>query len=103
MKTYLSVLRNLVVTEVIKIHDYVQIVFENDIGINVYNDYEVYGIEDVKLLNGIRVVDIQDDKKFIKIDFEQNRSLIIDLNDKSYHGPEAMVLYIPGKPIIVWN
>ena len=30
-------------------------------------------------------------------------TLVVDLRDEAYTGPEPMVLRIPGQPIVVWN
>ena len=39
MKSKLEILVGLSVTDVLKIHDYVQLFFEQDITLNIYNDY----------------------------------------------------------------
>jgi len=54
-------------------------------------------------LAGKRVRRVTDDAKSISIEFDDDTVITIDLDTSAYRGPEALVLELPGAPIVVVN
>ena len=53
MTSQLDVLVGLVVTDALKVHDYVQLLFEKDISLNLYNAWRLFNGDDLRSLNGV--------------------------------------------------
>lgn len=52
---------------------------------------------------GATVTAVHESDSEATICFNNGASLIVDLRDQAYIGPEAMQLRIPGSPIVIWN
>ena len=76
--------------------------------LSIYNRWTVRGpttdsSSTANALVGRSIVSVQTEEAFIGIAFEGGWSIMVDLRDEAYDGPEAMQLRIPGRPIVVWN
>ena len=103
MKSKLEVLVGLSVTGVLKIHDYVQLFFEQDITLNIYNDYRLENSADIMSLKDAKVEKIEERQDELILYFLEAKHLHIDLRDEAYNGPEALQLNVPGEPTVIWN
>ncbi len=56
----------------------------------------------ISALRGARLDDVEETHEQVSLTFT-GKCLRIDLRDEAYSGPEALVLHLPGGPIIVWN
>lgn len=104
MKSRLDKLVSLSVTEVIQVHDYVQLLFSDGTVLNIYNDYrcEPSG-QDCLAIKGQIILSVQETATSAEITAINEARVIVDLSDEAYSGPEAMQLCVPGKPIVIWN
>ena len=103
MTLHLDVLVGMVVTDVLKVHDYVQLLFEKDISLNIYNVLRLYNDDDLRALNGATLLTVEEKPDTLIFSFSNGKHLDIDLGDDAYNGPEALELNIPGQPTVVWN
>jgi len=103
MKSKLEVLVGLSVTGVLKIHDYVQLCFEKDITLNIYNDYRLENGADIISLKDAKVKKIEEERDELILYLSEAKHLHIDLRDEAYNGPEALQLNVPGEPTVIWN
>ncbi|MGD0959772.1 MAG: hypothetical protein ABSB19_08200 [Methylomonas sp.] len=105
MDTKLSDIRRLKVVDISIVPGDAGIRFEKGISLAIYNNFEINGLKksDANNLIGIMLTDVYEDKNTIILNFENDVSLQIDLRDEAYTGPEALELWVPGKPIVVWN
>ena len=82
------------------------LVFEGGITLNIYNRYAVFDRNQVavgKILVGMIVTKVEEEKDHIFIIFGEEIKMEIDLTDDAYYYPEAMQLRVPGKSIVIWN
>jgi hypothetical protein len=105
VRSKLSVLEGYRLVEVRQVEDYVQLVFDERITLNIYSTYTASGdqIENITDLTGKTVQTITE--MFVKPEyavliFNDRSRLRIDLTNPD---PEAMDLHVPGEPIVVWN
>jgi len=103
MTSHLDILVGLVVTDVLKVHDYVQLLFEKDISLNIYNAWRLCNSADLRVLNGATLLKVEEKPETLIFFFSHGKRLDIDLCDDAYNGPEALELNIPGQPTVVWN
>jgi len=103
MKSKLDILESVTVTDALKVHDYVQLLFEQDIVLNIYNEFKLSNNHDVSSLNGIKVLKVEEKPEAVILYFSNGTRLDIDLRDEAYNGPEALELCVPGQPTVVWN
>jgi hypothetical protein len=85
--------------------DGICIEFLNEIKLIIYNSTEINIKRNgnfSKIINSI-IEDVYEDKKEIVIKTDVNITILIDLSDDAYSGPEAMQMIIPDGPIVVWN
>lgn len=100
----LSSLTGKTLTEVAKLHDYVQFAFGQQTRLSVYNPVHACpGSFNSEALIGKRVASIDSNETQIVIAFENGVRLEIDMRPESFRGPEAMQLDRDGLPTIVWN
>jgi hypothetical protein len=103
MASKLDVLVGMVVTDALKVHDYVQLLFAKDISLNIYNELRLFNGDDLKVLNGATLLKVEEKQDKLIFYFSNGKRLDIDLGDDAYNGPEALELNIPGQPTVVWN
>ena len=103
MTSQLDVLVGMVVTDALKVHDYVQLLFEKDISLNIYNAWRLCNGDDLRVLNGATLLKVEEKPDTLIFSFSNGKRLDIDLCDDAYNGPEALELHIPGQPTVVWN
>ena len=79
--------------------------FENGGSLAIYNEFNLIGFSknEAHLLIGSKAIKIDDQGETIIIYFENNLSIEIDMREKSYTAPEAIILRIPNEPIVIWN
>ena len=103
MTSQLAVLVGMVVTDALKVHDYVQLLFEQDIVLNIYNELRLCHGDDLRALNGATLLRVEEKPAQLLLSFSQGTRLDIDRGDDASHGPEALALHVPGYPTMVWN
>jgi len=103
MTSHLDTLVGMVVTDVLKVHGYVQLLFEKDISLNIYNAWRLCNGADLRVLNGATLLQVEEKPETLIFSFSHGKRLDIDLCDDAYNGPEALELNIPGQPTVVWN
>ncbi len=69
----------------------------------IYNKVDLKGTTKLTDIINKRILGIESNKLREVIRFENDCSLIINLDDESFSGTEAMVLYGPKNLIVVWN
>jgi hypothetical protein len=91
------------------VEDYVQLSFEEGAAIlSIYNRYEVRGPEPelgqgLGNMMGRRLIGVATGPDFVEFTFEQGSSVVVDLRDDAYTGPEAMHLLRSGRATVVWR
>ena len=90
-------------TEALKVHDYVQLLFEKDLSLNIYNVLRLCNDDDLRALNGATLLKVEEKPETLIFSFSNGQRLAIDLGDDAYNGPEALELNVPGQPTVVWN
>ena len=103
MTSQLDVLVGMVVTDALQVYDYVQLLFEQDISLNIYNALRLCHGDDLRVLNGATLLTVEETPEKLIFSFSNGTRLAIDLCDDAYNGPEALELHIPGQPTVVWN
>jgi len=103
MTSQLDVLVGMVVTDALQVHDYVQLLFEKDVSLNIYNGWRLCNGDDLRALNGATLLTVEEKQAKLIFSFSNGKGLDIDLCDDAYNGPEALELNIPGQPTVVWN
>lgn len=83
-------------------HDYLQIFFSDDTGLNIYNRYELSGAS-MSSIAGRELKSVMEEDDRIQFQFDGGGVLSVGMRDDDYNGPEAMNLYRTGKPLVVWN
>ncbi|MCW9029492.1 MAG: hypothetical protein OQJ80_11205 [Kangiella sp.] len=80
--------------------------FKGGIGLAIHNERltQPSNINDFKdTVLGKYLLEVNESDKSIEFLFDDETSIKVFLDDESYNGPEALVLEIPGEPIVVWN
>ena len=80
--------------------------FDGGIGLAVHNERITSpdSVEDfVRAITDIILLKVVEREDYIKFVFDDGIFLQVLLDDDSFYGPEAMILQIPNKPIVVWN
>ena len=103
MTSRLDVLVGMVVTDALKVYDYVQLLFEKDISLNIYNTLLLCNGDDLRVLKGATLLKVEEKLEKLIFSFSNGTRLDIALCDDAYNGPEALELNIPGQPTVVWN
>jgi hypothetical protein len=104
MTSPLYALKGLTVTEVVEIHDYVQLHFGDAIGISIYNEIEV-SPSAVALTEFIgKTIDaVAEHDAEIEFTFIGGNKIKIRMHPGAYQGPEALELNRRGQPPVIWN
>jgi len=97
MTSKLDALVGMAVTDVLKVHDYVQLLFEKDIAWRLYNS------NNLRALNGATLLMVEEKPDTLIFSFSNGQRLDVNLCDAAYSGPEALELNVPGQPTVVWN
>jgi hypothetical protein len=101
MDSKLELIKNLKLKKILKIENYLQIVFYNDYFLFIYNEFEVS--DDFEDFEGLKVVAIEEKKQMIKLFFEKRKYIFIDMRPEAYNCPEALQLNTPDEKIFVWS
>lgn len=101
----LAMLCGSIIVDVKSTKNEIGIKFNTGVDLIIYNDFKCagFGKKDIKLLTGRLVVDVDDRETMITIKFENACSIMIDMQDEAYRGPEAIQLRIPNQAIVIWN
>ncbi|WP_193368230.1 hypothetical protein [Pelagibius marinus] len=104
MGSHLQMLRAAAVTEVVELHDYIQLAFSNDYGLSIYNDFAIKPegrrLHDLQSKTVDRIVEAEDE---VVLCFGGDLELSVCLRDECWHGPEAMQLNTPTGQVVIWN
>jgi len=103
MKSKLEILVGLLMADAMKVHDYVQLIFEQGIVLSIYNEFRLPNGDDISSLRGEKLLKAEEKQEEIILHFSNGKSLSIDLRDEAYNGPEALQLNVPGQLTVVWN
>jgi hypothetical protein len=104
MASALNTLVGLVVTDVVRMHDYIQIAFGDQIGLSIYNQLcEGTELDLSPSLLGKMVASVVETESFIILKFIDQTQLCIDMRPQAYRGPEALQLNRLGEPPVIWN
>jgi len=103
MTSKLVALVGMEVTDALQVHDYVQLLFEKDILLNIYNAWRLCHGDDLRALTGTTLLMVEEKQDTLIFYFSHGKRLDIHLCDAAYSGPEALELNIPGQPTVVWN
>ena len=90
--------------QVLYVHDYVQLRFEQGATLNIFNRIKAHEQSSQKLedLIGMRLTGIESDSTTVRIDFEGN-TVVIGMTPTDYGGPEAIEYIAADGGNIVWN
>ena len=103
MTSKLGALVGMAVTDVLQVHDYVQLLFEKDISLNIYNALRLCHGDDLRALTGATLLRVEEKQDTFIFYFSNGKRLDIHLCNAAYSGPEALELNFPGQPTVVWN
>jgi len=108
MTSPLHLLAGLTVTEAVVIHDYFQLVFGDLARLSIYNDISfifgpMQGLAGIDQFRGKIVTAISDGAESIEFTFLDGAGFKANLRGQACRGPEALELYRPGFPLVVWN
>jgi len=103
MTSPLDVLVGMAVMEALKVHDYVQLLFEKNVSLNIYNAWRLCGGDELRALDGATLLTVEEKLEELMFSFSNGQRLDIALCDDAYSGPEALELNVPGQPAVVWN
>ena len=102
MPESLDYLRNRFIHRIEKIHDYVQIYFDDGSVLNIFNDFSI-GCSKFGDLIGCEVVEIVINESDIYFSLSKGITIRVGMVDADFYGPEAME-YIPTTgPSVVWS
>lgn len=79
-----------------------RVLFEDGFEIHVYNDHENQRGKTPDDLVGMELQTVIETASQIAFEFGVT-SLIVNLTDEAYTGPEALVFYGPNDLIVIWN
>jgi hypothetical protein len=105
MQNVLGLLVGRKIQEAEKIHDYLQLWFDNGVLLNIFNVITVIGCmaDDFSQFVGCEVSSINESDVAVEIVFLDGKLLRVGMSDGDYHGPEAMEYVGVGGEIVVWQ
>lgn len=74
-----------------------------DYTLNIMNRFQLIGIDSLDQAQGLRIETVQEVDDALTLMLQNSNSIVVDLSDDAYFGPEAMVLHGPDDLIVVWN
>jgi len=90
------------VTQVVFVHNYLQIVFAGEMTLTINNNYAFVGGQPNEFIDTRVLGTFTTDTEF-KVRFSDGLELSVGIADQDYVGPEAMVLQAKDSDIIVWQ
>lgn len=103
---YLKKLLGMTVVLASKDEQGIGLMFSNDAKLAIFNKATISRGETLlspEELRNLVLEAVDTSGETIRLRFTGNASLEVDLSDKGYSTPEAMMLVCPGEPIVVWN
>jgi len=86
------------------VHDYVQLSFENDIRLSIYNDIALDpGTVEIADFAGRELISVKQGDDSISLQFSGHACISIDMRHEAYRGPEALELHRRSEPPVIWN
>ena len=85
-----------------KVHDYIQIKFEGNDILSIYNKYEYNGIA-LDNIKTCKVLSVEETASKIVLYLDDGKNIIVGMDNADYFGPEAMVLLCADGATMVWN
>ncbi len=83
-----------------------QVLFEDRICLSVFNKCRLTISETTlasgQILANTFLSNVYENNQNITLTFSNGIELSIDMSEEAYQGPEAMTLYRPNQPIVVW-
>src|SRR6267154_70182 len=104
MPSVLQKLAGLTVTNVVKLHDYLQLHFGDKIGLSIYNELSIEPETTSSAdLVGKMLISINENRSYVSLNFLDGTRLRVNLRPEGYRGPEALQLNREGEPPVIWN
>ena len=97
-------LSKLTITDVIAIHDYVQIILEDGSILSLFNKITLLGSNStIYTIKGCKIISVEQDASSFKLYITNNICVSMNLKSADYNGPEALSLVTPSGNTIVVN
>ncbi|MDQ3265141.1 MAG: hypothetical protein M3Y59_16035 [Myxococcota bacterium] len=92
------------VVRVEELHDYVQLLFDANRMLTIFNEMNVSDElpQSLRNLVGTHLARVEEQQAKVTFNFDNGTELSVNLSDDAYRGPEAMHLMRPGQPMVVW-
>src|SRR2546425_5638933 len=103
MQSKLESLVGLVVTQVLRVHDYVQVLFEQDIVLNIYNEFKLSNGHNISALTDTKLLRAEEKGEAVIFYFSKGKHLATYLREGAYNGAETLELHVPGQPTGGWD
>jgi len=87
-----------------EVYDYVQLYFDDESILNIYNRFTINDKKNQKISTVLDLIVIQiiETEDIVTLNFSSNRKIAISLKDEDYSGPEALELIDPNGQIAIW-
>jgi hypothetical protein len=102
MNYFLRQLIGLEIAKMADIHDYSQVFFTDGSTLNIFNSYVLEGV-DMKEVQGRIINNATEGADEVKLSLTPSGSILVDIRDIAYIGPEAMEYVSKDNQITVWN
>ena len=107
MPNAVGLLRGLKIQKAEMVYDYLQLWFDNGVGLNIFNVFTVTGgcvADNLSQLVGCEVCSVDISYIAVRIVLATGaKSIRVGMSDCDYHGPEAMEYIGTGGERIVWQ
>ncbi|OAM51576.1 hypothetical protein A7981_08845 [Methylovorus sp. MM2] len=99
----LESLINTTVEQAEKLHDYVQLHFDNKSILNINNRFAVSEKDQsISKFKGLKVKEVTEMPEIITISFSNGQHINIGLKDEDFTSPEALELTLANGSIFIW-
>lgn len=99
----LKCLLNQTIQKAEKMHDYVQLFFDNSAILNIYCRLSINGVdENIANIAGLKVIETLEKPNEVSLMLTDKQQIDIRYNDDDYSGPEALELINPSGNIVIW-
>jgi hypothetical protein len=91
------------IQKVEKVHDYLQLCFDNAAVLNIFNAFTLIGAHDLSELVDCEVASVVARDTAVEIVLKDEKSIQVGMADSDYQGPEAMEYIGVAGEHIVWQ
>lgn len=105
MTSRLAPLEGQVVSTAAEVEDYLQLHFRDGACLNIFNPFSLSGALStaVEALAERSLTTVTERAESVTLRFDDGSTIVVDMRDEAYRGPEALELRVPGKSIVVWR